>query len=271
MRPTPPIRDEDHGFDTLPQDEAYARYVNAHVMDLIDRYRPQMLWGDINYPEAGRPESDFSFVHVLDHFYRTIPDGVINDRWGGTHWDFRTSEYEAGTAIESEGAGIWQNTRGIGFSFGFNQVEGEESYLTGPQAVELLVDVVSRGGNLLLNIGPDAAGRIPPLQRLCLEGLASWMDVNSEAVHGATPFESGDPSDEPWTRWTGNDEFAYAIVRAAGPIRVGCRAGAIDEGSAVLLGGGSIGAQATDGVIIVQLPELRESAPHVVRFRRIDR
>ena len=73
----------------------------------------------------------------------------------------------------SEAADRWENCRGIGLSFGYNRLEGDEQYLTGPAAAHHLVDVVSRGGRLLLNVGPRADGTIPGPQRACLEGLGA--------------------------------------------------------------------------------------------------
>lgn len=81
--PRPPIVD-DGGFEHLPHDERYARCVHRHLTDLIERYRPQVLWADIDYPRAGREtDSEFSLVRVLERFYELAPDGVVNDRWGG--------------------------------------------------------------------------------------------------------------------------------------------------------------------------------------------
>ena len=164
------------------------RVCHRDVIDLVDRYAPDILRGDIGYPAAGIPQGPISFANVLDRFYQRLLVGVVNDRWGLTHWDFRTSEYQQGREIQ--GRGMWQSCRGIGYSFGYNQLEDARHYLDAPRAIKELVDVVSRGGNLLLNVGPDAAGRIPEMQRSCLEGMATWMAVNAAAVHGAAPVDS---------------------------------------------------------------------------------
>jgi alpha-L-fucosidase len=86
--------------------------------------------------------------------------------------------------------------------------------MTASQAVRLLVDIVSRGGNLLLNVGPRADGTLPDLQRDVLEGLAAWMGEGSRAIYGATPVQDGARfrSDDPWIRWTETDDAVYAIV-----------------------------------------------------------
>jgi alpha-L-fucosidase len=264
--PSPPIRDEGAGF-SMPNEAVYAEYAYKHVMDLIDRYSPDVLWGDIGYPDAGKPEGPFSLVNVFDRYYDAVPDGVVNDRWGTTHWDFRTSEYQQGTSVE--GHGMWQNCRGIGYSFGYNQCEDASHYLDAAGAVKQLLDVVSRGGNFLLNVGPDAAGRIPELQRRCLEGMAAWMAVNAGAVHAVAPLDQAiaAPAEDPWTRWTTGDGLAFVAVDARGSLTLSCNADAVDLESAALLDGTPVTAAAETGGVSVQLPDAAVEGPAVVRFR----
>jgi alpha-L-fucosidase len=114
---------------------------------------------DINWPDAGKRSGSWSLYELFSDYYAGNLDGVVNDRWGDTHWDFRTSEYEAGSEKEAEPG--WENCRGIGFSFGYNRAEDERQILTGRQLACHLADVVSRGGRLLLNVGPTAEGEIP--------------------------------------------------------------------------------------------------------------
>ncbi|MFJ4219459.1 alpha-L-fucosidase [Curtobacterium luteum] len=274
---TGPIWDADDDSGARPLGIEYTRYANAHVHDLIDRYRPDVLWGDIDWPDAGKPDGPDSFAHVLEHFYAANPEGVVNDRWGTTHWDFRTSEYQAGTDLE--GGEPWENCRGIGLSFGYNRLEDDlDVALDGPGAVRHLADVVSRGGNLLLNVGPDAAGRIPAPQRACLEGLAAWMVHNRRAVIGADPVptEVARPGSAPWVRWTqdGEDGSRYAIVDTAGtaidvdldvaPDRV-----RLDDVRLLRADGGPrLDAAAVGDGLRVRVPSTGSTAPVVVRFGR---
>jgi alpha-L-fucosidase len=264
--PTPPIVDEGAGF-FRPDDEAYAAYAYRHVMDLIARYTPDVLWGDIGYPAAGIPEGPISFANALDSFYAKVPDGVVNDRWGLTHWDFRTSEYQQG--LEVQGGGMWQSCRGIGYSFGYNQLEDATHYLDAAGAIKELVDVVSRGGNLLLNVGPDAAGRIPALQRSCLAGMAAWMAVNADAVHAATPVDAAiaRPATQPWTRWTQSNGFLYGVVDAVASVHLTCDADAIDIESASLPDGTEVKTDAAAGGVVAAIPHSSVAGPTVLRFR----
>ncbi|MQM25860.1 alpha-L-fucosidase [Glycomyces albidus] len=167
----PPIVEGADLWRYRPNDADYAAYATAHVRDLIDRYRPSVLWNDIEWPEAGK--EDGSLDALIAHYREAVPDGIVNDRWGADVWDYRTSEYSMGADHET-GVG-WEHNRGLGSSFGYNRVE-DESLTLSPRALAMhYADVVSRGGRLLLNVGPDASGRIPEVQRRTLEGVAGWM------------------------------------------------------------------------------------------------
>ena len=145
---------------------------------------------------------------------------MVNDRWGATHWDFRTTEYEAGR--EHERAGPWENCRGIGFSFGYNQVEDEHHSLSGYQLARYLTDVVSRGGRLLLNVGPTAEGLIPTVQRQALEELGRWMAKVGPTLRASSPLplQEAQPSDEPWVRWLATPKHLVAVVDAGGIVNL---------------------------------------------------
>lgn len=249
-----------------PKDAAYAAYAALHVRDLIDRYRPDVLWNDIEWPDAGKHAGSLGLAEVFQHYYGAVPDGVVNDRWGATHWDYRTTEYQHGG--ENESTQAWQSCRGIGLSFGYNQVEDESHYLDGRAVVRHLVDVVSRDGNLLLDVGPTAEGRIPDLQRRSLEALADWMAVNAGAIHGTRPLDAavGTPSDQPWVRWTQRDGAAYAIVDAAGRVALDASPERLDTESAAVLGAGPVPVKVQDRSVVVDLPDSAAAAPVVVRF-----
>ncbi|GAA2148717.1 alpha-L-fucosidase [Glycomyces algeriensis] len=169
--PTPPLQFGDDLHRTRPVDAAYAAYATAHVRDLIDRFAPSVLWNDIEWPDAGK--EDGSLAGLMAHYRTVVPDGIVNDRWGADVWDFRTSEYSQFAQHET-GSG-WEHNRGLGLSFGYNRVEDEALTLSPRALAQHYADVVSRGGRLLLNVGPDASGRIPDVQLRTLNGVAPWM------------------------------------------------------------------------------------------------
>jgi alpha-L-fucosidase len=251
-----------------PNDAAYAAYAYVQVRDLIDRYRPDVLWNDIEWPDGGKHDGSLGLAELFRHYYATVPDGVVNDRWGDTHRDYRTSEYQY--HLDSEGAAAWENCRGIGLSFGYNQVEDDRHLMSGPELVRHLVDVVSRGGNLLLNVGPTASGAIPEGQRRTLESLADWMAGNSGAVHGSRQLDRAvaDPSDAPWVRWTHTDDRVWAFVEApgGGAVTLPARADRLDLASAALADGTPVRAGADSGGVTVELPAATAETPVVIGF-----
>jgi alpha-L-fucosidase len=217
VRPFPPHITSESVHDTSrPKDAGYAEYAYKHVVDLVDKYRPDVLWNDIEWPDAGKHFGEYGLGTLFEHFYSTNPEGIVNDRWGDTHKDYATSEYEHFSHSESESQ--WENCRGIGFSFGYNQVEGPEQSLTGKQLARHLTDVVSRGGHFLLNVGPRADGTIPEIQRQALTDLGRWMETAKQFLVGGRPLDGASaPSEiDPWIRWVDRGAEIVAFVDSLG-------------------------------------------------------
>jgi len=232
-----PAIDDDIDDAHRPLGADYAEYAYRHGIDLIDRYRPDIFWNDIEWPDAGKaPGTAYSLLDLYRRLYAANPEAVANDRQGDTHWDYRTGEYEI--AAQNEPGEAWEQCRGIGYSFGYNQLEDERQLLSGPDAVRMFVDVVSRGGNLLLNIGPTAAGLISELQQRTLTHLGDWNAANGEAIFGSRMLSGDAPraTGDGWVRWTAQDGTVYAFVEP-GTTTVEGVDDAIDAGSATALDG----------------------------------
>ncbi|WP_375425414.1 alpha-L-fucosidase [uncultured Friedmanniella sp.] len=246
-----------------PNDAAYNAYALLHVRDLMQRYSPDVLWNDINWPDSGKRTGAWSLHELFTDFYAANPDGVVNDRWGETHADYRTSEYEHGTDIET--GTNWEQCRGLGFSFGYNQLEDTDVVLSGHQLARLLGDVVSRGGRLLLNVGPTAEGEIPAIQQESLRSLGRWMAAVGTTVRSASRWDSpaAPAGDDPWVRWLSTPDHLVALVDQIGttPLALPADRAALDRAE-VLYGTGSV--TRSDAGLEVRIDELADGPAVVI-------
>ncbi|MDC7290071.1 alpha-L-fucosidase [Blautia schinkii] len=180
-----PIFREAENFTNACPTFEYADYSYNQMKELIDRYHPSVLWNDIGWPK----QSEHAMPYLLAHYYNTVEEGVVNDRFNGLYQDFGTKEYQYGSVTRDE---KWEMCRGMGLSFGYNENEGDDKLISVPKLINLLVSTVANNGNLLLNIGPKADGTIPPEQVKRLLALGEWLDINGEGIYGTrcTPYES---------------------------------------------------------------------------------
>ncbi len=190
---------------TAPQSAEYAAYTDAHWRELIERYQPTILWNDINYPKAGKlPE-------IFADYYNKFPDGMVNNRFGVEHADITTPEYAKYDKITEK---KWESCRGLGFGFGYNRIEGPEHVLASGKLVAMLIDIVSKNGNLLLNIGPRPDGSISEIQLDRMHALGRWMNINGEAIHGSRPWVRPGSGNVRFTR-KGSAVYALLLERPA--------------------------------------------------------
>lgn len=176
---TRPVRTMADVRGTVVQTPEYAAYADAHWRELMERYQPAILWNDIGYPRAGK------LAAIFADFYNRQPDGLVNNRFGAEHFDFTTPEYSQYKSIVEK---KWESCRGLGFSFGYNRVEGPEHVIAADKLIAMFVDIVSKNGNLLLNIGPAPDGSIPAIQMDRLTRLGEWLGRNGEGIFGSRPW-----------------------------------------------------------------------------------
>lgn len=226
---------------SAPGDDAYGDYVYAHVEELIARYRPDVLWADIGYPSSGR------LPQLLEHYFNAVPEGVVNDRWGATdtlgglasipgavpvmkalaRWltdnadpladdpariGYKTAEYSSLSGIAPF---KWEATRGLGASFAYNTQDKPENMLDAAELVRFVADTVAKNGNVLINVGPDSFGSIPPEQQAPLRGLGQWLAVNGEAIYDTRPHTREGNLAGRELRYTRGEDALYAIVFGA--------------------------------------------------------
>jgi alpha-L-fucosidase len=108
----------------------------------------------------------------------------------------------------------WEATRGIGFSFGYNRAEGREHMLSVDKLVDMLVDIVGKNGDLLLDVGPQGDGIILALQVVRLRGFGRWLGINGDAISGSRPWlrTEGKTAEGTDLRFTKKGDSVYAIL-----------------------------------------------------------
>ncbi|MEX2294640.1 MAG: alpha-L-fucosidase [Acidimicrobiales bacterium] len=224
----------------------YPAYADAQVRELIARYRPSVLWNDIAWPSEAK-----RLWPLIAHYYEQVPDGVVNDRWmawnaflasartsggrrlidagaqrlarrdGGivppapAHYDYRTPEYVTFPEVQRQ---PWECVRGIDQSFGYNAQSQPEQFLPRDELLWMLTDIVAKGGNLLLNVGPRGIdAQIPDDQQLRLDWLGEWTRTHHDAFSATRPWvTAGTATAEGHPlRYTARDDVVFAILQDA--------------------------------------------------------
>jgi alpha-L-fucosidase len=166
-----------------------ARYARDHAMpqlyELVNKYQPWVVWSDGDWDATPDIWKSPEFLAWLYNSSPVRDRVVANDRWGSgvrfKHGGIYTPEYQPDLDFEDH---AWEESRGMGFSYGYNRAENAWDYNSTQSLVLHLVDKVSRGGNFLLDIGPDAHGMIPPIMQERLLEIGKWLEINGEAIYG---------------------------------------------------------------------------------------
>lgn len=199
-------------------------FITEHMIpqfkDVVTRYKPSIIFSD---GEWDLPAETWRSPALLAWLFNESPvknEVVVNDRWGKNtrhrHGDYYTTEY--GTGMEGTDH-AWEENRGMGHSYGFNRNETLEDYRTGRELTLMLIDLVSRGGNLLLNVGPHADGRIPVIMEERLLEIGRWLDLNGEAIYSTRPWRKNRQWSEgeiPKVEYGGTFRVKYDINEVTG-------------------------------------------------------
>ncbi|WP_263732208.1 alpha-L-fucosidase [Cellulomonas sp. SG140] len=171
--------------ETAPNEQFLEDWL-LRTVEIIDRYRPQVLWFDwwIEQP-AFEP-----YVRKLAAYYynRAAQWGrevVINYKWTAFAEGSAVYDVERGS-IAGIRPQVWQNDTSVSRS-SWGWVEGHD-YKSVADLVGELADVVAKNGVLLLNVGPTPQGTIPAAEQELLEGLGAWLSRNGEAIYGTRPW-----------------------------------------------------------------------------------
>ncbi len=171
--------------------EQYAlTHAIPQMKELITKYKPYVLWTDGDWDDSDTTWHSVDFLNWLYHESPMKDSIVTYDRWGKgirfKHGNVYTPEYQPDMDF---GDHYFEESRGIGFSYGYNRVEDSWDYNSSQTLILLLSDLVSRGGNFLLNVGPDRHGKIPPVMQERLLDIGAWLKTNGEAIYNTRKWK----------------------------------------------------------------------------------
>lgn len=193
-------------YDTARRPEQWERFVRFtqnQLRELATEYGPlDILWLDAGWVRASNGQ-DIRLGEIVGEIRRTTPDLLVADRTvGGAFENYITPEQ----TVPAEPPLVpWESCVSLGSGFSYRY---DDRYKQPREIIHLLIDIVSKGGNLALNLSPQPDGRLPDPGVRTLRALGAWLAVNGEAVYGTraqAPYRAGD-----WA-FTRKENTVYAL------------------------------------------------------------
>jgi alpha-L-fucosidase len=170
----------------------YVEYLHNQVRELLTEFGTiDCLFMDFSFPgENGKGRQDWKSEELIRTIRQLQPKIIVNDRLdlldvrGG--WDYRTPEqFMPRKWVEMNGKKVaWETCQTFSGSWGYHR--DESTWKSIPQLIVMLIETVSKGGNLLLNVGPTARGTFDQRAMERLEGIGKWMNLHGRAIYGCT-------------------------------------------------------------------------------------
>jgi alpha-L-fucosidase len=191
------VREREKGRDVAK----YRAYLHGQTRELLTRYgKIDIIWFDFSYSGSdwgwsrGKGQADWGSEELLRMVRELQPGIIVNDRLeiGG---DVNTPEqYQPREWVKVEGKPVvWEACQTLNGSWGYDRDNLDWKPVS--MLVQMLVDSVSKGGNLLLNVGPTGRGEFDPRARATLADLGEWMRLHNRAIYGATASDFTPPPD----------------------------------------------------------------------------
>jgi alpha-L-fucosidase len=178
----------------------YAEYLHGQVRELLTQFGTvDIMWLDFSYPGPdGKGRDDWQSEKLYAMIRELQPDAVLNDRMDlPDGWDIKTPEqFQPREWVRVNGQPVvWEACQTFSGSWGYHREEATWKSLE--QLVRMLIDTVSKGGNLLLNVGPTGRGEFDQRALDRLQGIGEWMKRHSRSIYGCTqaPAEFEAPQD----------------------------------------------------------------------------
>ena len=197
--------DKFHPYRDLPKEEIeklnavrdmkrYREYLHNQVRELLTNYgKIDVIWFDFSYPgENGKGHEDWGSKELLDMVYSLQPDIIVDDRldFPNPNAIVTPEQYVPAEGFRDADGNprAWEGCQTFSGSWGY--FRDETSWKTPKMCIEMLIDHVSRGGNLLMNVGPTSRGYFDARATARLDAYAEWMKYNSRSIYGCgvAPF-----------------------------------------------------------------------------------
>lgn len=155
------------------------RKAKPQIKELLEQYNPDLIWFDT--PEL-TPKAQSIAIRKMILGYN--PNIIINDRIGNRQGDFRTVEQKK---VDKIIASDWEACITMSRSWGY--MKADNAFKSTPKLIGLLIDMASKGGNLLLNVGPTQEGTFQERNLVRMKRIGKWLKTNGEAIYGSKPWK----------------------------------------------------------------------------------
>lgn len=196
-------------------------YITPQATEFIDKYSPDLIWYDGDW--STNVETTNCTHDIAAYLYNKSEgrkEVAINDRFGlergKSLWlkrgDFYCSEFMQKDKEVKEGNHAWEKCRGISQSFGYNWQDTDDNVISSKKFIDMFVDIVSLGGNLLLVVNLDEKGVIPAVEVSRLNTIGSWLKVNGEGIYATRRFSTSSEGAVDYTQ-SKDGKYLYAIMK----------------------------------------------------------
>ncbi len=238
--------------------EKYAEYLHGQVKELLTQYgKIDVLWFDFSYSGSdwgwskGKGKNDWQSEKLLYLVRELMPDVVIDDRLelGG---DVITPEqYQPREWVKVDGKPVvWEACQTLNGSWGYDRDNLDWKPVS--MLLQMLIDSVSKGGNLLLNVGPTGRGEFDPRALQTLAGIGAWMRLHQRSIYGATASDLTPPPDCRFTQ-RGNRLYLHLFAWPFQHVHLNGLAGKVAYAQ-LLNDASEIRMQEKDGTLTLTLP-----------------